>query len=174
MTAWVMTACLTAAVAAERPPVTGPRATSGDTAVEPEWSQRLTVTVGPADADIIGASARTLQAAVDYVARLGGGTVKIQPGTYRLRNAIYLQSKVRLLGSGTNTLLVKEASTTTKLAEDSDWYDQEITLADPAGFEVGDGICLRARASSKTTDDIVKRTLIALYGQPLQARPPLA
>lgn len=165
--------CLSAASAAERPPVTRPRATSGDSAVEPEWSMRLTVTVGPADADLIGTSARTLQAAVDYVARLGGGTVKIQPGTYRLRNAVYLQSKVRLLGSGTNAVLMKEPSTTTKLAEDSDWYDQEITLADPAGFEVGDGICLRARVPPKTTDDIVKRTLIARTGNRFKLDRPL-
>lgn len=144
--------------------MTRPRATSGDSRVEPEWSQRLTVTVGPADADLVGTNDRALQAAVDYVARLGGGTVKIQPGTFRLRNAIYLQSKVRLLGSGENTVLVKEPSSTTKLAEDSDWYDQEITLADPAGFEIGDGVCLRARAPAKTADDVVKRTLVARVG----------
>jgi hypothetical protein len=145
----------------ERPAVTRPRATSGDSAVEPEWAQMLTITVGPADADLVGTSARTLQAAVDYIARLGGGTVKILPGTYRLRNAIYLQSKVRLLGSGAETVLIKEPSTTTKLAEDSDWFDQEVTLADPAGFEIGDGICLRGRAAGKNSDDIVKRTLVA-------------
>jgi len=170
---WLAAACLASAAAAERPPVTRPRATSGDSVVEPDWSQRLTVSVGPTEADLIGTSARTIQAALDYVARLGGGTVRIQPGTYRLRNAIYLQSHVRLLGSGPETVLVKEPSTTTKLAEDSDWYDQEITLADPAGFEIGDGICLRARASSKTSDDITKRTLIARTGNRFKLDRPL-
>ena len=53
---------------------------------------------------------KALQAAVDYVARFGGGTVKILPGTYRLRNAVYLASKVRLLGSGADTVLIKEPS----------------------------------------------------------------
>ena len=96
--------------AAEPPPVTAPRATSGDTRVEPDWSQRLTITVGPAKADLVGTSERALQAAVDYVARLGGGTVKVLPGTYRLRNAVYLQSKVRLVGSGPETVLIKEPS----------------------------------------------------------------
>ena len=55
------------------------RATSGD-AVEPEWEHRLTVTVGPAKADLIGDDHRVLQAAVDYVAALGGGTVHVLPG----------------------------------------------------------------------------------------------
>jgi hypothetical protein len=71
-----------------------PRATLGDDVEEPVWDKRLTVTVGPSDADIIGTNQKAIQAAVDYVARLGGGTVKILPGTYRLRNAVYLQSKV--------------------------------------------------------------------------------
>lgn len=152
------------ALAAEPPPVTRPRATSGDTAVEPDWSQRLTITVGPADADLVGTSDRPVQAAVDYVARLGGGTVQLRPGTYRLRNAIFLPSKIRLVGLGERTVLAKEPCRTTTLAEDSDWYDQEITLTDPTGFEVGDGVCLRARAPSKNADDVVKRTLVARTG----------
>ena len=101
---------------------------------------------------------------MDYVARLGGGTVQILPGTYRLRNSIYLASKVRLLGSGTDSMLIKEPSITTKLAEDSDWFDQEITLADASGFRVGDGICLRTKNQSGTGGKVLKRTLVAKDG----------
>jgi hypothetical protein len=105
-----------------------------------------------------------LQAAVDYVTRLGGGTVHILAGTYRLRNAVYLQSKLRLIGSGAETILVKEPSTTTKLAADSDWYDQEITLADATGFQVGDGVCLRTKNADTGANIVAKRTLIARQG----------
>lgn len=153
-----------AACAADRPAVSNPRATSSDTAIEPDWSQRLTITVGPEKADLVGVTDRPIQAAVDYVARLGGGTVKILPGVYRLRNSVYLQSKVRLLGSGPETVLIKEPSVSTQLAADSDWFDQEITLADGKGFEVGDGVCLRTRNPGKTYDDIAKRTLISRIG----------
>src|SRR5215475_14537997 len=73
-------------------PVTPPRATSGDTAVQPKWDERLTISVGPRKADLIGATDRVLQAAVDYVARLGGGTVRGLPGTYQLRNSVFLRS----------------------------------------------------------------------------------
>ena len=128
----------------DRPPVTKPRATSGDS-VEPDWEQKMTVTVGPQKADLVGADDKVLQAAVDYVTRLGGGTVRLLPGTYRLRNAVYLQSRVRILGSGLDSVVIKEPSQTSKLVADSDWYDQEITLADAKGFRVGDGICLRAK-----------------------------
>jgi hypothetical protein len=61
--------------AEEIPKNSDPRAISDDT-VEPDWRQRLTVTVGPKEADLVGATDRVIQAAVDYVARLGGGTVR--------------------------------------------------------------------------------------------------
>lgn len=149
--------------AGERP-MPAPRATSGDP-VEPDWTQRLTLTVGPQKADLVGSTDRVIQAAVDYVARLGGGTVRLLPGTYRLRNAVYLQSRVRLLGSGADSILFKEPSRKTKLAVDSDWYDQEITLVDDAGFEVGDGVCLRARNPHNGGQSVLKRTLVARSGK---------
>jgi hypothetical protein len=155
--------CTGLARAEDTPKVTQPRATSGDT-IEPDWQQRLTVTVGTQKADLVGSDHRVIQAAVDYVARLGGGTVQILPGTYRLRNAVYLQSKVRLLGSGADSILIKEPSVTSKLAADSDWYDQEITLADAKGFQIGDGICLRCKNPHHGGMDVAKRTLVARSG----------
>lgn len=150
------------APAEERTPAS-PRATSGD-AVEPDWQQRLTITVGPDKADLVGSDHRVLQAAVDYVARLGGGTVQVLPGTYRLRNAVYLQSKVRILGSGADTVLLKEPSLSCKLAADSDWFDQEITLADAKGFQIGDGVCLRCKNPHNGSLTVAKRTLVARSG----------
>src|SRR5256885_8720760 len=126
------------------PTNTKPRAIFGDS-VEPDWDQRFFITVGPEKADLVGTTDRVIQAAVDYIARRGGGTVRVLPGTYRLRNSIFLQSKVRLLGSGTETVLFKEPSATTKLVVDGDHWDQEITLADPEGFQVGDGVRLVAK-----------------------------
>lgn len=146
-----------------RPPVTSPRATSGD-AVEPNWNERLTLTVGTSKADLVGNNEKVLQAAVDYVARLGGGTVKILPGAYTLRNAVYLPSNIRILGSGVDSVLLKAPSVTSKISVDSDWYDQEITLADAKGFQVGDGICLRAKNPDNNGQTVIKRTLVARSG----------
>jgi hypothetical protein len=141
----------------------GPRATSGDL-VEPKWQEQLTITVGPNKGDLLGTTDRVLQAAVDYVAQLGGGTVQILPGTYRLRNAVYLRSNVRLRGSGADSILMKEPSVMTKLSADSDWYDQEITLNDIEGFRIGDGVCLRARNPDNGGNVVLKRTLVARSG----------
>src|SRR5438034_9867825 len=89
------------------PKNTNPRTISGDT-VEPDWEQRVKITVGPQKADIVGDTDRVIQAAVDYVARRGGGTVHILPATYRLRNSIFLQSKVRIPASDSAAVLVNQ------------------------------------------------------------------
>jgi hypothetical protein len=159
--------------AAERPEVKRPRATSGDDAVEPNWTERITVTVGQKDADLVGTTEKVLQAAVDYVARLGGGTVKVLPGTYRLRNSIFLAPKVRLVGSGLDSILFKEPSHVVKLAEDSDWFDQEITLVDGKAFRVGDGVCLRTKNPHNGGSDVLKRTLVAKDGNRFKLDRPL-
>jgi hypothetical protein len=140
-----------------------PRAISGD-AVAPKWDQRLTISVGPEKADLVGADDKVIQAALDYVARLGGGTVHVLPGTYRLRNSIFLRSGVRLVGSGADSVLIKEPSRLTKLVANSDWYDQEITLADAKGFQVGDGVCLRAHNPHTKGMTVLRRTLVARTG----------
>jgi hypothetical protein len=140
-----------------------PRTISGDS-TEQAWDEMLTLTVGPKDADLVGSTERVIQAAADSLARSGGGTLRILPGTYRFRNAVYLPSKIRIQGSGPETILIKEPSTTTKLLADSDWYDQEITLADPAGFRVGDGVCLQAKNPHHGGPTVIKRTLVARSG----------
>ncbi|TXT18167.1 MAG: hypothetical protein FD138_4471, partial [Planctomycetota bacterium] len=147
-----------------RPAVTSPRATSGDTAVEPNWDERVTISVGNREGDLIGSTEKVLQAAVDSVARLGGGTVKVLPGTYRLRNSVYLASKVRIIGSGAESVLIKEPSSKTKILVDSDWYDQEVTLEDAKNFRVGDGVVIRAKNPHNGGATVLKRTLVARSG----------
>src|SRR5262245_54140977 len=146
--------------AADLPENPNPRAIFGDRA-EPDWDQRLTITVGPKKADLVGTTDRVLQAAVDYVAPRGGGTVRVLPGTYRLRNSIFLQSRVRLIGSGADSVLFKEPTIATKLIVDGDHWDQEITLAEPKGFQVGDGVRLVAKDPHGKGTNIMQRTLIA-------------
>jgi hypothetical protein len=152
------------ALAADPSPIKTPRQTSGDKVVQPKWEEQLTVTVGNKDADIVGTDQRAIQAAVDHVARLGGGTVRILAGEYHLRNAVYLQSGVNLVGEGEGTRLIKEPSATTPLAMDSDWFDQEITLKDASQFRVGDGVCLRAKEEKTGRQVVIKRTLVARTG----------
>ena len=148
----------------DRPVVASPRATDGDERFEPDWDKRLTVTVGTKSGDLVGSTDRVIQAAVDYVARLGGGSVLLLPGTYTLRNAVFLPSKIRLTGSAAETVITRGPSQTVALAADSDWYDQEITLAKPQDFRVGDGITLMAKDPNNGSQTVIKRTLVARSG----------
>ncbi len=148
----------------EPPPVTNPRSTDGDNIHEPDWQERLTVTVGPDKADLVGKDDKAIQAAVDYLTRLGGGTVRILPGTYTLRNAVHLSSGIRIEGSGDDSIITKGPSETVALAANSDWYDREITLAETKNFRVGDGIVLQAKNPHNGSLDVIKRTIVARSG----------
>lgn len=155
--------------AGRKPAITGLRSIDGDDSHQPDWEHGLTVTVGSttmgaSKADLRGDSDKVIQAAADYVGRLGGGTVKILPGTYLFRNAVHLPSRVRLLGCGAETVFLKAPAKSVELAADSDWYDQEITLTDATGFQVGDGVVLRAKNPHNGGRTVIKRTLVAKSG----------
>src|SRR5207248_9649332 len=92
--------------------------------------------------DFRGDDHRALQAAVDYVAGLGGGTVHIGPGRYRMRNALTLRDHVRIVGEPGKTILVACESVEARLAADGDCNERQITVADDAAFRVGDGVAI--------------------------------
>ena len=107
----------------------------------------LHITVGPKNADIIGNDNRALQAAVDYIATLGGGTVEILSGAYLMRNALHLRSHVTVRGQGAETILKKADAIESPLSLDGDFGEEQVTLKNPDGFAPGYGISI--------TDDYV-------------------
>src|SRR5579859_6808990 len=100
------------------------------------------VTVGIHDGDIHGVDNRALQAAVDYVAGLGGGVVEIGAGEYLMRDSLYLRANVTVRGQGANTVLRKAAAHASPLTLDGDYGEEQITLERPEGFEIGDGVAV--------------------------------
>ncbi|HEV2245035.1 MAG TPA: hypothetical protein VGW37_00150, partial [Terriglobia bacterium] len=149
-----------------------PMTPSSTSAEEPAWDA-LSITVGPQKADLVGTSEKVIQAAVDYIAGWGGGTVHILPGTYRMRNSVSLRSGVRLLGSGQDSVLIKEPEVKTKLAEDSTSWQREVVLADPSGFEVGDGVCLQVIDEWHQGAWFIQRSLVARNGSRFKLDKPL-
>jgi hypothetical protein len=112
-------------------------------AAEPAATERLAeVRVGSDDGDIRGNDHKALQAAVDYVSGLGGGTVFIGPGRYHMRNALTLRDHVRVVGVPGETILVACAGFQTPLAADGDCNQRAISVADPSGLRVGDGVAV--------------------------------
>jgi hypothetical protein len=128
----------------------------------------LVVTVGQDEGQFVGTDHLALQAAVEYVTRLGGGTVRILPGTYEMGNSLFLRDGLRIVGSGEETVLRKCASAATKLVDDTDWYDTRVTVEDASIFRVGGGILLRGKCPHYAKQQFVKRTVVAIEGNVLQ------
>ena len=57
---------------------------------------KLELTVG-SGGDIPGKDDKALQAGLDYLARLGGGTLRILPGHYKMQNSLILQHRVNIV-----------------------------------------------------------------------------
>ncbi len=100
------------------------------------------ITVGPKDADLIGNDNRALQAAVDYIAALGGGVVEIGAGEYLMHDSLHLRPNVTVRGAKGQTVLRKTSSVVSALALDGDFGEQQITVEDPNGFAVGCGVAV--------------------------------
>ena len=92
------------------------------------------IKVGYADADIVGADNRALQAAVDFVAGLGGGVVEIGPGDYLMRDSLHLRSHVTVRGTPGKTVLRKADAAASSLAIDGDFGEEQITVTDRRGI----------------------------------------
>ena len=101
----------------------------------------MTVTVGPANADVIDTDNLAIQKAVDRVAAAGGGTVLLKAGTYTLANSVQLSSHVTLRGEGPDkTILKKAAGVESKLKLDADYGEYKATVEDASGFRPGMGV----------------------------------
>jgi hypothetical protein len=105
-------------------------------------SERPTIRVGRHHADLVGSDHRVLQAAVDYVAKLGGGTVEIGEGEYLMGDSLHLRSDVTVRGQKGKTILRKADAAVSPLAIDGDFGEQQFTVGDPRGFEVGSGVTI--------------------------------
>lgn len=100
------------------------------------------ITVGHTNADLLGPDHRALQAAVDYVAALGGGIVEVGPGEYLMHDSLHLRSHVVVRGTPGRTVLRKADAAESPLAIDGDFGEEQITVANPKGFDVGCGVAI--------------------------------
>ncbi len=100
------------------------------------------ISVGQESAHLRGNDNRILQAAVDYIAGLGGGVVEIKEGEYLMYDSLHLRCNVTVRGRKGRTILRKAEGVVSALALDGDFGEQQITLKEPKGFKVGYGIAI--------------------------------
>jgi hypothetical protein len=123
-----------------------------------------TLTVGQTEGDLQGSDNKIIQAGIEYLHRLGGGTLEILPGTYLLQNAVHLRPNITLRGSGEKTILKKAASVVTPLVRDSDWFEYGVQVGDSKGFTPGAGIMLRSKTGPGDWQfEVVKATITAIH-----------
>lgn len=127
--------------------------------------QNLVLTVGQNEGDLHGDDDKIIQAGIEYLYRLGGGTIHILPGVYNLHNAIYLRPNITLRGSGEQTILRKTGSVVTALVRDSDWFEYGVQVADTKGFVPAGGIMLRSKTGPGDWQfDVLRATITAIEG----------
>ncbi len=130
--------------------------------------QDMVLTVGQNEGDLQGKDDKIIQAGIEYLNRVGGGTLHVLPGVYNLRNAIYLHPNITLRGSGEDTILKKCDSVVTKLLRDSDWFEYGIQVEDVKGFVSGGGIMLRSKKGAGDWQyDVLRATVTAIEGDVL-------
>jgi parallel beta-helix repeat protein len=110
-------------------------------------TERPRITVGMHDGDFTGRDHRALQAAVDYVGSLGGGVVEIGDGEFLMRDSLHLRAHVTVRGHGAKTVLKKAKAATSPLELDGDFGEEQITVKNPEGFAVGDGVAIWDKTS---------------------------
>jgi len=102
----------------------------------------LIITVGGPGADVPGFTSEAIQIALDAVITRGGGTVKLNPGTYDITGPVRLSDNVSLIGSGQTTILRKCDGFKTSFIIDADWGMLKAVVKDASGFKIGMGIQL--------------------------------
>ena len=126
----------------------------------------MQLSVGPLG-DLRGDDDKVLQAGIEYLARFGGGLLKLLPGEFTLRNSIYLRPRVSLEGSGETTVLKKAEGTKSPFARLSEWFETEVEVEDGSLFRVGDGVMLQWGEKGYPSRDNRQHTVVEANGNVL-------
>lgn len=138
----LMVACMSQGASPTPDFYPGPQEQQMPTAMHSKMTELPRITVGLRGVELTGTDNRVLQAAVDYVAGLGGGVVQIGEGEYLMRDSLHRRSNVTVRGIKGKTILRKAASSISTLGLDGDFGEEQFTVVDPNGFAVGGGVAV--------------------------------
>lgn len=105
------------------------------------------LTVGPANADIVGTTNVAIQAAVDQLAMTGGGIVALADGVYEMEDALHLRSGITVRGTGAGTVLHKAPGVSSAIRGYMGYGHYDISMEEPDKFHVGMGVHIRDNRS---------------------------
>jgi parallel beta-helix repeat protein len=105
--------------------------------------ERIVVTVSEPSGNLADRANIVIQEAIEYVASLGGGTVRIGEGIFRMESTLHLRSNVKLEGSPGKTVLYNGEERISPILADADLHESQVTVKDPGLFPVGQTIMIR-------------------------------
>lgn len=106
-----------------------------DALVTPRFA-RQTITVGGTGADVPGFGNRSIQMAIDAMAKTGG-TVRLTSGTFEIIAPVQMKSNITLSGAGRETILKRGKGIQTRFVVDADYGELKLTVENADGFETG-------------------------------------
>jgi len=89
-------------------------------------------------ADVVGSDSAALQKAAGLLRP--GDTLSIGPGIYEMNNSLFVPSGVTVRGVASQTILRKSRGVESALAEDGDYGESVLVVAEPEKFRAGMGI----------------------------------
>ena len=121
---------------------------------------------GPAD--VVGNDDVALQKAADMLRP--GDTLEIGPGTWEMNNSLFVPSNVTVRGTRGGTILKKSAGVQSRLVDDGDYGEHQLTVAEPVKFRPGMGLAVMDDASDSGWDVSIT-TVVAVEGNVLRVKP---
>lgn len=122
--------------------------------------QRIQITVGDNASQLKGFTNTHIQAAVDRAAALGGGEVTLSAGTFAMRDALHLRTRVTVRGQGNTTILRKAPMKAARIQTFQGFGHTDLVVDSPEVFSLGDGIVVgddKAHGFYQTTATLVGR-----------------
>ncbi len=114
--------------------------------------QKHKMSVGASGCDIEGFTNQHVQAAVDRIAYMGGGTVELSEGVFHCADAVHVRSDVCLQGQGEKTVLRKNKMKVSLLSGYIAYGHEDLIVAEPDNFSIGDGFILSDERSGGFKD----------------------
>jgi parallel beta-helix repeat protein len=129
-----------------------------------------TITVAQSGtADVIGSNSASLQKAADMLRP--GDTLVIGAGTYQMDASLLIPSHVTVRGTAGKTILLKSRGVESALAEDGDFGESYLTVANPEKFQPGMGVEISDDTLKEGWDVSISK-VVAVHGKILQISPP--
>jgi len=117
--------------------------------------ERKVINVGIKSGDLTGSTSLAIQAAIDCLSYVGGGTVRIEKGIYDINTAVHMRSNVVLEGVPGKTIFKKGKEEGSPTLYDADLHETKVVLKYPELFNVGQTVTVRKAGKHSFFNDTV-------------------